>query len=146
MQLRNGKKTNQPKKEDLIQVFKNKMLGLQLLPGDDVPNRIWAAHELYSFILEHIDVITSNDFDKSGRLTQTIYDKSFELNDEAYFRAEAYIEDRNPENAVDIRQMVDNYGKLVLQVQEAVRAHNPGIMSAEDREDRRGGNRLFVLF
>jgi hypothetical protein len=120
MQLRNGKTISSDKKDSLVGAIQSRLKLIGQVSMNETPSRIAAAHEIFSIILDNIDYIMTDEFSPEQKFVQTVYNKTFEMADEAYYSSQAYIETKKPRNSRVIRREVEEFCCLLSQVQAAI--------------------------
>ena len=127
MQLRNGKITNGDKKDTLVGAIKCRLNLVGRVPAGKTLIRIAAAQRLFSLILDNIDYIMSDEFQPNEKFVQTVYNKTFEMVDDAYVSAENYISENKRRNGHTIRRQVVEFCSLLYKVQTIIKTNRPQI-------------------
>jgi hypothetical protein len=120
MQLRNGKTISSDKKDFLVGAIQSRLKLIGQVPEDETPIRIAGAHEIFSIILNNIDYIMTDEFSPEQKFVQTVYNKTFEMADQAYDSSDLYITEKKPRNIRTIRRQVEEFCSLLSQVQTAI--------------------------
>jgi hypothetical protein len=129
MQLRNGKTISSVKKDTLVGAIQSRLKFIEQVPMDETPSRIAGAKEIFGIILNNIDYIMTDEFSPEQKFVQTVYNKTFEMANEAYYSSELYITEKKPRNSRTIRRQVEEFCGLLSQVQTAIKDRRPDIKS-----------------
>lgn len=120
MQLRNGKTISSDKKDSLVGAIQSRLKLIGQVPVDETPSRIAGAHEIFSIIFANIDYIMTDEFSPEQKFVQTVYNKTFEMADQAHYSSELYITENKPRNSHTFRRQVEEFCGLLSQVQAAI--------------------------
>lgn len=140
MKLRNGKTTgsdnwellkekayleSKQKKDALVQKIKEGLAAGELVPAENIPERIQSVHNVFTVISDNIDYLVSFDFSFSSKFTTAVYNKTYEIANAIFPSIDTYIaENRIVDNRLYYKMAQETYF-LLLKVRQDIEKHCP---------------------